>query len=188
METCKYIFFIILSFFWINSLTALAEFKKLDSVNITAMDFLLTKFDNFFIKNQHKILGNNPLAVRFESINYDVIYEKEKNIQINLQAIMDTHRYKRKKYYPKLVDCNIIRNRIFFNKLGYTGFTRKKNYSLSEVEMREDLKRMIYNLENFDEKTKDFLIDKTIINIEVVHPRKIRNITCSGNITDIELR
>ena len=93
-----------------------------------------------------------------------------------------------KKYFPKLVDCNIIRNKIFYNKLGYSGFLRKKNYSLSEVDMRETLKRIIYNLENFDEATKDFLIEKTIIKVEVIHPRKVRSISCSGNIADIELR
>ena len=87
-----------------------------------------------------------------------------------------------------MVDCNIVRNRIFFNKLGYTGFLRKKNYSLSEVDMRETLKRAIYNLENFDETTKDFLIEKTNIKVEVIHPRKVRNKSCSGKITDIELR
>ena len=62
------------------------------------MDFLLTKFDNFFIKNQHKILSNNPLLVRYESISYDVIYIEGKNIEIFLEAIMDRSRYKKKKY------------------------------------------------------------------------------------------
>ena len=101
---------------------------------------------------------------------------------------MDRYRYKKKKYFPKLVDCNIIRNRIFYNKIGYTGFTRKKNYSLSEEGMREILKIAIYNLENFDETTKDFLIEKTQIQVKVIHPIKIKNVSCSGNLTDIELR
>ena len=101
---------------------------------------------------------------------------------------MDRYRYKSKKYFPKLVDCNIVRNRIFFNKFGYTGITRKKNYSLSEIEMREVIKKTIYNLENLDESLKDFLIDKTKINVEIIHPIKIKSISCSGNLTDIELR
>tara|TARA_B100001996_G_scaffold378539_1_gene362848 strand:+ start:233 stop:799 length:567 start_codon:yes stop_codon:yes gene_type:complete len=188
METCRYIFIITCFFYLINSSPILADFKKLENVNITAMDFLLTKFDNFFIKSQYKILRSNPLTVAYESINYNVIYEKDKNIQITLEAVMDKRRYERKKYFPKLVDCNIIRNKIFYNKLGYSGFLRKKNYSLSEVDMRETLKRIIYNLENFDEATKDFLIEKTIIKVEVIHPRKVRSISCSGNIADIELR
>jgi len=188
MATCKYIFFILLTFFCINSSSVLAEFNKIKKVDITTMDFLLTRFDNFFIKNQHKILGNNPLAVRYESINYNVIYEVEKSIQIFLEAKMDRYRYKSKKYFPKLVDCNIIRNRIFFNKFGYSGITRKINYSLSESGMREVIKKTIYNLENLNEPLKNFLIDKTKINVEIIHPIKTKNISCSGNLTDIELR
>ena len=102
METCRYIFIITCFFYWTSSSAVLAEFKKLENVNITAMDFLLTKFDNFFIKNQHKILGNNPLTVTYESINYNVIYEKDKNIEIILEAVMDKRRYKKKKIFSKI--------------------------------------------------------------------------------------
>ena len=152
------------------------------------MDFLLTKFDNFFIKNQHKMLSNNPLLVRYESISYDVIYKEGKNIEIFLEAIMDRGRYKKKKYSPKKVDCNIIRNRIFYNMIGYTAFRRKINYALSESEMVEILKTAIYNLENLDDELKKFLIDKTKIKVKIIHPNRNRNYSCSGNIADFELR
>ena len=188
MVICRYIIIILSIISYVYASSVFADFNKLQNIKITSMDFLLTKFDNFFIKNQHKILGNNPLAVRYESISYNVIYEVEKSIQIFLEAKMDRYRYKSKKYFPKLVDCKIVRNRIFFNKFGYTGITRKKNYSLSEIEMREVIKKTIYNLENLDESLKDFLIDKTKINVEIIHPIKIKSISCSGNLTDIELR
>ena len=188
MAICRNIILTLGVLSWIYSLPALADFKKIKNINITTLDFLFLKFDNFFIKNQHKILDLNPLSVRYQGINYDVNYEKEKEIKVTIHAVMDKIRYKRKKYFPKLVDCNIIRNRIFYNKFGYSGFLRKKTYSLDEDLMREILKNTIYNLQGLNEELKDFLIDKTIISIEIIHPIQSRNLSCSGNISDFELR
>ena len=101
---------------------------------------------------------------------------------------MNQLRYKQKKYYPKLVDCNIVRNKIFYNKSGYTFFKRKINYTLNEDMMREILKKAIYNLENLDDELKKFLIDKTKIKVKIIHPNRNRNYSCSGNIADLELR
>ena len=188
MAICRNIILILGVLSWIYSLPALADFKKIKNINITTLDFLFLKFDNFFIKNQHKILDRNPLTVRYQGINYDVNYEKEKEIKVTIYAVMDKTRYKRKKYLPKLVDCNIVRNRIFYNKFGYSGFLRKKTYSLDEDLMREILKNTIYNLQGLNEELKDFLIDKTKISIEIIHPIQSRNLSCSGNISDFELR
>ena len=188
MAICRNIILILGVLFWIFSLPAFADFKKIKNINITTLDFLFLKFDNFFIKNQHKILDQNPFNVRYQGINYYVNYKKEKEIEVKIYAVMDQIRYKRKKYYPKLVDCNIIRNKIFYNKYGYSAFLRKKNYVLDENLMREILKKTVYNLQGLNEELKDFLIDKTKIYIEVVHPNKSRNRLCSGNITDFELR
>ena len=78
MAICRYILITLSFIFWIFSTSVFADFEKLKKIEITTMDFLLTKFDNFFIKNQHKILTNNLLIVRYESVNYDVIYKEEK--------------------------------------------------------------------------------------------------------------
>jgi len=188
MAICRYILITLSFIFWIFSTSVFADFEKLKKTEITTMDFLLTKFDNFFIKNQHKMLSNNPLLVRYESINYDVIYKEGKNIEIFLEAIMDRSRYKKKKYSPKKVDCNIIRNRIFYNMIGYTAFRRKINYALSESEMVEILKTTIYNLENFDEELKSFLINKTKIMITIKNPVRKQTISCSGKLSDLELK
>ena len=101
MAICRYILITLSFIFWIFSTSVFADFEKLKKTEITTMDFLLTKFDNFFIKNQHKILLNNPLLVRYESISYDVIYKERKNIEISLEAIMDRSRYKKKKIFSK---------------------------------------------------------------------------------------
>ena len=100
---------------------------------------------------------------------------------------MDQNRYKLKKYSPKKVDCNIIRNRIFYDKVGYSAFKRKLNYTLSEAEMVEILKAKIYNLENFDEELKSFLVNKTKIMITIKNPIRKQTISCSGNLSDLEL-
>ena len=188
MAICRYILITLSFIFWIFSTSVFADFEKLKKTEITTMDFLLTKFDNFFIKNQHKILDQNPLNVRYQGINYYVNYEKEKEIKVIIYAVMDKIRYKKKKYFPKLVDCNIIRNKIFYNQFGYSAFLRKKTYSLDEDLMREILKNTIYNLQGLNEELKDFLIDKTKISIEIIHPIQSKNRSCSGNISDFELR
>ena len=54
--------------------------------------------------------------------------------------------------------------------------------------MREILKNSIYNLQSLDDELKDFLIDKTKISIEIIHPIQSKNRLCSGKIIDFELR
>ena len=188
MAICRYVIIILIIISCTYFSSVFADFNKLKNIKITSMDFLLSKFDDFFIKNLHKVLGNNPLAIRYESVNYNVVYEEGKNIEIILEAKMNQLRYKQKKYYPKLSDCNIVRNKIFYNKSGYTFFKRKINYTLDEDMMREILKKTIYNLENLDDELKKFLIDKTKIKVKIIHPNRNRNYSCSGNIADLELR
>ena len=188
MVICRYI--LIASFFIFGFLIkpAFGDFNRLKNVEITSMDFLITKFDNFLIKNQRKMLINNPLRVRYQSIDYSVIYNEGKNIEILIKATMDRNRYKIKKYFPKNVDCNIVRNIIFYDKLNYSAFRRKLNYALSEDEMREILKVKIYNLENLDEDLKDFLINNTKIIVTIKNPIIKKGISCFGSLSDLELR
>ena len=96
MAICKKLSYIFVTFFFINYSSALADFSKLSDVKITTMDFLLSKFDNFFIKNKHKILGYNPFSIRYQSINYYVIYKKDEHIEVFLEAVMDRKRYREK--------------------------------------------------------------------------------------------
>tara|TARA_Y100000590_G_scaffold239897_1_gene269773 strand:- start:839 stop:1405 length:567 start_codon:yes stop_codon:yes gene_type:complete len=188
MVICRYIIIILSLISYTYSSSVFADFNKLKNIKITSMDFLLSKFDNFFIKNQHRILRRNPLMIYYESLNYNVVYKEGKNIVINIEAKMNRMRYKQKKYFPKLSDCNIVRNKIFYNKSGYTFFKRKKNYVLDKEIMTEILKNSIYNLENLDDEFKNFLIRQTKIKVKIIHPNQNKNYSCSGNIADIELR
>ena len=188
MAICKYIIIILSIIIYTYAPATFADFNKLPNIKITSMDFLLTKFDNFFIKNQHKILRNNPLMIYYESLNYSVTYKKGENIEVAIEAKMNQKRYKRKKYFPKLPDCNIVRNKIFYNKSGYTFYKRNRTYDLDEEVMREILKKSIYNLENIDDELVSFLIDKTKIRVNIIHPNQNKNFSCSGNIADFELR
>tara|TARA_B100001540_G_scaffold29648_1_gene25572 strand:+ start:208 stop:777 length:570 start_codon:yes stop_codon:yes gene_type:complete len=189
MVICKYILFFFSIVFCTFSIPLNADFKKLDDVQISPIDFLMVKFDNFFIKNKNKIIDSNPFSVSYQEVNYYVVYEKNEHFQIFIEAVMDKHRYtKVKKYYPKNADCNVVRNRIFFNKFGYSIFRRKKNNALNEDMMREILIGNIFNLEYLNDDMKDFLIQNTKIKVQITHPEKGRFITCSGNIIDVELQ
>ena len=189
METCKRIILIVNLVYFLFLSFAHGDFNKLDSTKISVMDFLLVKFDNFFIKNKDKIINSNPFSVSYQHVNYQVIYEENQDIQIFVEAIMDKHRYtKVKKYYPKDTDCNIVRNKIFFDKFGYTIFRRKQNNSLNEEMMKEILINNIFNLQYLDSESRDFLIENTKIKVQVTHPEKNRFITCSGKLMDIVLK
>ena len=58
---------------------------------------------------------------------------------------MDQRRYKRKRYKPKLSDCNIVRNLIFFNQHGY-GFFQKRNKYLDPEIMKENFINNFLNI------------------------------------------
>ena len=73
------------------------------------------------------------------------------------------------------------------NKLGYSLFTLKKNYSISENELFSAVKEKIYNFIELNEKDIENLIDSTVINITIIHPIKKFNINCSGRISELEL-
>ena len=60
-----------------------------------ALHFKSANLNKF--KNQHKILDQNPFTVRYQGINYQVNYEKEKSIEITIRAVMDQTRYKNRK-------------------------------------------------------------------------------------------
>ena len=84
MVICRYIIIILSLISYTYSSSVFADFNKLKNIKITSMDFLLNKFDNFFIKNQHKVLRGNPLMIYYESLNYSVTYQEGKNIKVTI--------------------------------------------------------------------------------------------------------
>ena len=53
--------------------------------------------------------------------------------------------------------------------------------------MREILKREVFTIQNLTEDQIDKIIDKTNIEIEIIHPKPEKNISCKGNITQVIL-
>ena len=100
---------------------------------------------------------------------------------------MDKNRYKSKRYYPKLSDCNQIRNKIFVKKYGYSFFTQKLNNLVNEENISNIVNNEILNISSLNENLKDKILNNNNINIEVVHPKKEKNIICSGKLINPEL-
>ena len=73
------------------------------------------------------------------------------------------------------------------NKNGYSMFTNKKNYSVSEELLFNQIKKNVYNLNYMDEKNIEQSIKTTNIKINIYHPLRKFNISCSGKITQLEL-
>ena len=101
---------------------------------------------------------------------------------------MDRIRYtSKKKYRPKISDCNAVRNKIFLNKVGYSFLTQKKNNFVSEGAITDIISSRILSLSGISAKDKERLINETQIEIEIIHPNKFESIKCRGRINQVEL-
>ena len=165
----------------------LATENNLSNTFITAKDFVALKYELFFSKNKKRIFNNIGLMVKYQSLSFKFKINENDQILLKLEAIMDQKKYKRKKYYPKNKDCNILRNKLFLNKHGYSFWKQERNYSFDEDDLREIIKREIFTIQNLSENQIDKIIDKTNIEIEIIHPKPEKNISCKGNITQVIL-
>ena len=100
---------------------------------------------------------------------------------------MDKNRYSKKKYKPKLSDCNQVRNLIFYRKTGYTFFRQKRNPALSEGIMLDIFRDVFFNNLSFDEEEIQFLLKKMFVKVTILHPIYKTEFTCSGKANDYEL-
>ena len=128
MAICRLILILILFIFFLNK----AHSKdNLENISISAKDFIILKYELFLNKNLKRLYGGgglqNPI-VAYEFIDYQVKFVDKKNFLININAYMNKFRYtKQKKYIPKISDCNIVRNKIVINKMGYNFLSFKNN-------------------------------------------------------------
>ena len=96
---------------------------------------------------------------------------------------MDKKRYSKKKYIPRISDCNILRNVLLYGKYGYNIF-QKRNKFLTNADMEEIfLSRFLGNL-SISEKEKNFIIDNTLARVQVIDPVRGNDIFCTGNIIE----
>ena len=147
------------------------------------------KFENTLTKRS-QILRKQflPTRVQYSNIGIHVEFDdKKEKISINIYAIMDRIRYKKKNYRQKLSDCNQVRNLIFYQKHGYKFFTQKRNPSLSEGAMEDIFKRAFFNNLSFNEKEEKFLLNKMFVDVTIFHPITKRELSCSGKVNDYEL-
>ena len=100
---------------------------------------------------------------------------------------MNKKRYSSKKYYPKLRDCNQVRNKIFVNKYGYNPFSQNFNNLVNEDILTNKINDQVLNISTLNDSFKDKILDKTKIKINIIHPKKDKSISCSGRLIDSEL-
>ncbi len=190
MEICKISRIIIFIIFFTFSSSVRSEIKLLD-IKVSAVDLILLKYEIFLTKNFNRLYkggGIPQTMIIYQYIDSTVKYNEENGFSVNINAYMDKVRYtKKKKYSPKISDCNAIRNKIFLNKVGYNLLTQKKNNFVSESELTSTISSRILNLSGLSVKDKERIINDTQIEIEIIHPNKFHSIKCRGRINQIEL-
>ena len=192
METCKVkfsnFFLFLLIFFFFHTQTFASSFQEILKTKVSIIDLVIFRLESFVVKNKQRMFVQDPFKILYQEIGITVKYVDEAKIHISVLGVMDKVRYKAKKRYtPNIKDCNVIRNKIFYNKYGYSPIRRKKTLDLDEDYMKGILKESVFNLNSLDEKQVDFLIDNTYIEILVSHPLPKNNISCIGKLTAFEL-
>ena len=192
METCKikfnnfFLFLLILIFFHTQAFAL--SFEEIEKSKVSIIDLVIFRLESFMIKNKQRMFVHDPFKILYQDIGINVQYIEGEKIHISVLGVMDKVRYKKtKKYIPNIKDCNVIRNKIFYNQYGYSPIRRKKTLELDENYMREILKKYVFNLSSLDEKKVDFLIDNSYIEILISHPLPKYNISCVGRLVDFEL-
>ena len=185
----KYKFLLKLFFVLIFSSNVFAQKIDLSNVNISVRDFILLKYDLFFLKNKQRLVSNQiiNLMVDYQYVNFDSKVVDGNKFVLRITAVMSKKRYKQKKYYPKNSDCNIVRNKLFMNKYGYTFWKRKQSYAFDEDDLRDIILNQIYKSDNLSKKQLNQLIDQTTIEIEIIHPKIEKSIKCKGKVTQLIL-
>ena len=124
-----------------------------------------------------------PVRVQFQSLGSQVdFFQKESKIVISIQGVMDKSRYSKKKYIPKITDCNILRNILLYGKQGYHLILKKRNKYLTDADMKDIfIKRFLNNL-SLSEEEKNFILKNTFARVQIIDPVRGNDVFCSGNI------
>ena len=165
------------------------NFKSFETKKVSYLDFFLLKFENTLTKRS-QILRRQLFTTRvqYSNIGIQVDFDnKKEKISVNIYAIMDKNRYRKKNYAQKLSDCNQVRNLIFYQKHGYKFFTQKRDPVLSQGVMKDIFKDVFFSNLSFDEREIEFLLNKMFVNVTILHPVKKKELSCSGKINDYEL-
>tara|TARA_Y100000590_G_scaffold6822_1_gene8817 strand:+ start:2989 stop:3549 length:561 start_codon:yes stop_codon:yes gene_type:complete len=160
------------------------EFKDLQDKKTSYLDFVLSKIESRLVQ-RHGLLGAQmmPVRVQFQSLGSQVdFFQKESKIVISIQGVMDKSRYSKKKYIPKITDCNILRNILLYGKQGYHLILKKRNKYLTDADMKDIfIKRFLNNL-SLSEEEKNFILKNTFARVQIIDPVRGNDVFCSGNI------
>ena len=183
-------FFCIICFIFICKIDySKAQEINLDNKFIPLKDFIILKYNLFLKDNLSSVFeGGGMFGIMYQEIKYDVKINQNNIIELSIRGIMDKKRYTTKRYYPKLSDCNVIRNKVFVKKYGYSFLKQSLNYSVNEDNLTEVIKDKILNISTLDDNLKKRIIDNTVIKIEIIHPKDDKNISCSGKLISAELK
>ena len=179
----RLIFIILLLFLNQNSLAETA-FKDLQDKKTSYLDFVLTKIESRLVQ-RHNLLGTQmmPVRIQFQNVGSQVdFFSKESRIVISIRCVMDKNRYSKKKYIPKLTDCNILRNILLYGKQGYHLILKKRNKFLTDSDMKDIfISRFLNNLTLSDEE-KIYITENTFARVQIIDPVRGNDVFCSGNI------
>jgi len=168
-----------------NNCMADANFDSLKKEKKTSyLDFVLLKIENRLMQ-RHALLGPQYFAVRiqYQNIGSEVSFdEKKSKITISITGVMDKRRYTKKKYKPKISDCNVLRNILLYGKHGYSAITQKRNRYLTNDDMNNIfISRFLNNL-SLSKAEKEFIVKNTLVNSLIIDPVRGKDVACTGNV------
>ena len=157
-----------------------------ESKKTSYLDFILLKIEQRLIQ-RHGLMGAQPMAFRiqYQSVGSQVEFsEKDSKIIVSVIGVMDKRRYSKKKYKPKISDCNILRNLLVYGKYGYNVIFQKRNTYLTNADMEEIFLSRFLNSLSLSEKERKFIVDNTLVRVQVIDPVRGNDIFCTGKIAE----
>ena len=183
----KKVILTILILFFFQTAYSDSEFTILKkNQSVSYLDFILLKIEGRLVQ-RHGLLGPQmvPVRVQFQHIGSQVDFnEKKSKIIISIRGVMDKARYSKKKYIPKVMDCNIVRNILMYGKQGYNLISRKRNSYLTNTEMEEIFLSTFLNNLSITEKQKSFILNNTFARVEIIDPVRGNDVFCQGKIAE----
>ena len=156
-----------------------------ESKKTSYLDFILLKIEQRLIQ-RHGLLGPQPIAMRiqYQSVWSQVdFFDKESKIVISIIGVMHEKRYKKKRYRPKISDCNILRNILLYGKYGYNLIFQKRNKYLTNADMEDIFMERFLNNLSLSENEKNDILKNTIAKVTIIDLVRGNDISCSGKIT-----
>ena len=183
----KKIALVIIFLLFVQTTLATSIFDDLkESKKTSYLDFILLKIEQRLIQ-RHGLMGAQPMAFRiqYQSVGSQVEYsEQDSKIIVSVIGVMDKRRYSKKKYKPKISDCNILRNILVYGKYGYNVIFQKRNKYLTNADMEEIFLSRFLNALSLSEKEKKFIVDNTLVRVQVIDPVRGNDIFCTGKIAE----